>query len=101
MFSKWPIRVKLLVGLSLLVVMLAILSGSGLYTTYAYRALVKSLGWRVCEFPLADEVNGHVDNLRATLSELRGLRRRRPGNRGCVDPPSPPHRAGAISRRVE
>ena len=74
MFSKWPIRVKLLVGLSLLVVMVAILSGSGLYTTYAYRALVKSLGWRVCEFPLADEVNGHVSNLRATLSELRGLR---------------------------
>ena len=37
MFSKWPIRVKLLVGLRLLVVMVAILSGSGLYTTYAYR----------------------------------------------------------------
>ena len=32
MFSKWPIRVKLLVGLGLLVVMVAILSSSGLYT---------------------------------------------------------------------
>ena len=50
-FSKWPIRVKLLVGLGLLVVMVAILSGSGLYTTYAYRNLVKSLSWRVSELP--------------------------------------------------
>ena len=74
MFSKWPIRVKLLVGLSLLVLMVGILSGSGLYTTYAYRALVKSLGWRVGEFPLADEVNDRVSNLQATLGELRGLR---------------------------
>ena len=43
---------------------------------------MKSLGWRVGEFPLADEVNGHVGNLQATLSELRGLRapgKRHPG----------------------
>jgi signal transduction histidine kinase len=73
-FSKWPIRIKLFVGLGLLVVMVAILSSSGLYTTYAYRDLVKSLGWRVSELPLAAEVSSHVSNLRVYLSELRGLR---------------------------
>ena len=79
---QWPIRVKLLVGLSLLVVMLAILSGSGLYTTYAYRALVKSLGWRVGEFPLADEVNGRVDDLsRDAWRVARLSHRRRKGRR--------------------
>ncbi len=74
MFSKRPIRVKLLVGLGLLVVMVAILASSGLYSTYAYRNLVKSLSWRVSELPLAAEVSSHVNKLRILLSELRGLR---------------------------
>ena len=74
LFSKRPIRVKLLVGLGLLVVMVAILASSGLYSTYAYRNLVKSLSWRVSELPLAAEVNSHVNKLRILLSELRGLR---------------------------
>ena len=74
MFSKRPIRLKLLIGLGLLVVMVAILASSGLYSTYAYRNLVKSLSWRVSELPLAAEVNSHVNKLRIQLSELRGLR---------------------------
>jgi signal transduction histidine kinase len=74
LFSKRPIRIKLLVGLGLLVVMVAILSSSGLYSTYAYRNLVKSLSWRVNELPLAAQVSSHVSKLRITLSELRGLR---------------------------
>lgn len=74
MFGKWPIRVKVFVGLSLLLAMVAILSGSGLYTTYTYRTLVKSLSLRVNELPLAAELSGHVSDMRVTLSELRGLR---------------------------
>jgi signal transduction histidine kinase len=74
LFSNWPIRVKLLVGLGLLVVMVTILSSSGLYSTYAYRNLVKSLSGRINELPLAAEVSRHVSNLRVALSELRGLR---------------------------
>jgi signal transduction histidine kinase len=74
LFSKRPIRVKLLVGLGLLVVMVAILASSGLYSTYAYRNLVKSLSWRVSELPLAAEVSSHVNKLRIILSELQGLR---------------------------
>ena len=74
MLSKWPIRVKLFVGLGLLVLVAAILSSSGLYATYAYRNLVKSLSWRGVELPVAAELNRRVADLRITLSELHGLR---------------------------
>jgi two-component system NtrC family sensor kinase len=72
--SKWPIRTKLLVGLSLLVLVVAILAGSGLMATYSYRDLVNSLSWRVTELPVAAELSHHVSSLQITLSELRGLR---------------------------
>jgi len=73
-FRKWPIRSKLLVGLSLLVLVVATLAGSGLVATYSYRNLVNSLSWRVSELPVAAELSRHVGDLRITLSELRGLR---------------------------
>ncbi len=74
MFSKRPIRVKLLIGLGLLVLMVVILSGGGLYTMYAYRELAKILSWRVVELPVAAELSRQVGDLRITLSELHGLR---------------------------
>ena len=74
MLSKWPIRRKLLVGLGLLVLVVSILSSTGLVATYAYRNLVNSLSWRVSELPLAAELNRHVSDLRITVGELRGLR---------------------------
>ena len=77
MLSRWPIRIKLLVGLGLLVLVVGILAGGGLYTTYAYRDLVKSLSWRVTELPVAGNLGRHVGDLRITLSELHGLRRLR------------------------
>ena len=74
MLSKRPIRVKLLIGLGLLLLLVVILASSGLYATYAYRALAKSLSSRVIELPVAAELSRRVGNLRITLSELRGLR---------------------------
>jgi two-component system, NtrC family, sensor kinase len=74
MFRKWPIRAKLLVGLSLLVLVVATLAGSALVSTYSYRNLVNSLSWRVSELPVAADLSRHVGELRITLSELRGLR---------------------------
>ncbi len=71
---KWPIRVKVLIGLGLLVLAVGALSRNALYTTYAYRDLVKSLSTRVAELPVAAELARHVGDLRITLSELRGLR---------------------------
>jgi two-component system, NtrC family, sensor kinase len=71
--SKWPIRRKLLLGLGLLVLVVAILSSTGLVATYAYRNLVNGLSWRVSELPLAAELSRHVSDLRITIGELRGL----------------------------
>jgi two-component system NtrC family sensor kinase len=71
--SNWPIRRKLLLGLGMLVLVVAILSSTGLVATSAYRGLVKSLSWRVSELPLAAELNQTVTDLRITIGELRGL----------------------------
>ncbi len=75
MLSKWPIRVKLSVGLGLLVLVVAILASSGLIATYAYRSLVASLSWRVMELPVAAQLSQRVSDLRITLSELQGMRK--------------------------
>ncbi len=74
MLSRWPIRVKLLIGLALLLLLLLILAGGGLYATYAYRGLAKGLSARVEELPAAAEVSRQVTDLRIMLGELAGLR---------------------------
>ena len=74
MLVKWPVLVKVYIGIGLLLAMVAILSSSGLYSTYAYRTLVKTLSWRVSELPLAAEMSAHVADMRVTLCEVRGLR---------------------------
>ncbi|HUT95198.1 MAG TPA: HAMP domain-containing sensor histidine kinase [Thermoguttaceae bacterium] len=74
MLSNWPIRVKFLIGLGLILLSVVILAGSGLYTTYTYRSLVKGLRQRAVELPLAAELSGQVADLRISLSLLRGLR---------------------------
>jgi two-component system, NtrC family, sensor kinase len=72
--STWPIRRKLLLGLGLLVLVVSILSSTGLVATYAYSNLVSSLSWRVSELPMAAELSRHVSDLRITIGELRGPR---------------------------
>lgn len=72
-FGRRPIRIKILIGLTLLLLVVGLLAGGGLYTTYAYRGLVKSLSSRVGELPVAAELNQHVSDLRVTLGELHGL----------------------------
>ncbi len=73
MLLKCPIRAKFLVGLGLLLLLVVILSRGSLYSTYAYRSLVKDLSRRAEEMPLASELSRKVGDLRVTLSELRGL----------------------------
>ena len=77
MLAKRPIRLKLLVGLGLLVLVVTILAGSGLYAMYAYRDLVKSLSRRVNELPVAADLSRQVSDLRLTLGKLHELRGRR------------------------
>ncbi len=74
MLGRWPIRVKLIVGLGLLVLLVGVLSSSGLYAIYAYRSLVKDLSWRADEWPLSARLNQRVAELRASVDELSGVR---------------------------
>ncbi len=69
----WPIRAKLALGLTLLILVVAILAGGSLIASMTYWRVVRSLGWRVSELPLASELNQHVSNMRLTVSEMRGF----------------------------
>lgn len=69
MLSKWPIRRKLLVGSSLLLVIVATLSWSGFHGVYAYRSLVRSLSGRADELPLAAALSSQVSDLRVALAQ--------------------------------
>lgn len=75
MFSHWPIRYKLQLGLGLLAVSVLTLFGSAYYGLYAYRGLVKSLSARSAELPLADKLRDHVADLQNILSQLQERQR--------------------------
>ena len=70
MFSRWPIRKKLLAGGLLLVVSVLSLSFSGFRGAYAYRGLAKGLSRRASELPLASELTQHVSDLRVTVGRV-------------------------------
>ncbi len=75
MFSHWPIRYKLQLGLGLLAVSVLTLFGSAYYGLYAYRGLVRGLSARSSELPLANQLNQHVADLRVILSQVEERRR--------------------------
>jgi len=68
-FSHWPLRTKLKLGLGLLLVTVLALFGSAYYGLYAYRGLVKSLSARSAELPLAGQVSQNLVDLRDILSQ--------------------------------
>ncbi len=71
MLSKWPIRNKLLLGISLLLVIAASLSGSAYYGLYSYRSLVKSLRDRSKELPLATRLIEQAGDINFTVGQVR------------------------------
>ncbi|MGE0609047.1 MAG: sensor histidine kinase [Pirellulales bacterium] len=73
MLARWPIKKKLLAALVLLMVIVGTLSWSGLHGLYAYRRLVKDMERRLEVLPRAAELNGHTNNLRVALSEMRSI----------------------------
>jgi signal transduction histidine kinase len=70
LFSRWPIRNKLQLGLGLLAVSVMTLFGSAYFGLYAYRGLVKSLSARSAELPLADKLRDHVADLHEILNQV-------------------------------
>jgi signal transduction histidine kinase len=75
LFSHWPIRNKLQLGLGLLAVSVLTLFGSAYYGLYAYRGLVKSLSARSAELPLADKLRDHVADLHEILNQVQDRQR--------------------------
>ncbi len=75
LFSRWPIRNKLRLGLGLLAASVLTLFGSAYYGLYAYRGLVKSLSARSAELPLADELRDYLAELHEILSQVEDQQR--------------------------
>jgi two-component system, NtrC family, sensor kinase len=75
LFSHWPIRNKLQLGLGLLAVSVLTLFGSAYYGLYAYRGLVKGLSARSAELPLADKLRDHVADLHEILNQVQDRQR--------------------------
>ena len=75
LFSRWPIRNKLQLGLGLLAASVLTLFGSAYYGLYAYRGLVKSLSARSAELPLADQLRDCLAELHEILSQVEDQQR--------------------------
>jgi len=69
--TRWPIRKKLLFGIAMLFLIVAILAISSFHSVYAYRKLARSLSIRATELPYADELTRSVGELRFTISRLK------------------------------
>jgi signal transduction histidine kinase len=69
MLARWPIRYKLLLGIVTLILILAILSFSGIRGVYAYRLLARSISQRSAELPKSGTLIQHVDALRFITSQ--------------------------------
>lgn len=97
MQSHWPIRNKLFAGLALLVLIVGTLSASGLYTTYLYRSLVKSLALRAGELPLTTDLSQRVSDLRTTVADARMLSGAYPAEAETVAVPQYPYMTSLLA----
>jgi signal transduction histidine kinase len=69
---RWLIRHKLLLGLAMLLLIVAILAISSFCGVYAYRALARSISHnRAAELQLVSELSYQIGELRAILSQVR------------------------------
>jgi signal transduction histidine kinase len=67
MFSSWPIRRKLILGVTLLLVTVVALAVSSFVGVYAYRGLAKSVSLRAPELPVASRLAANVSKLSVTF----------------------------------
>ena len=70
MLSRWPIRNKLLLGITLLLVIVLSLSTSSFQGTYAFREIVRGVSSRANELPLATALSKQISDLRVALADL-------------------------------
>lgn len=71
MLARSSIKYKLLIGVALLFLIVAVLSVSGIWGVSSYRGLVRTVSLRATELPLAADVTSNVAGLRITYSRFR------------------------------
>ena len=71
MLSRRSIKYKLLIGVALLFLIVAVLSASGIWGVSSYRGLARTVSHRAAELPLAADVTENVAGLRITYSRIR------------------------------
>ena len=72
MLARWSIRQKLLLGVAMLFLIVAILAFSSFRGVYAYRHLARSISYRrATELRLASELSWNVGELRSIVSRVR------------------------------
>jgi two-component system NtrC family sensor kinase len=76
LFSRWPIRNKLRLGLGIIAASVLTLFGSAYYGLYAYRGLVKSISARSAELPLVDQLRDYLAELHERLSQVEDRQQR-------------------------
>ena len=74
MFVNWPIKKKLAVAGTMLAMILAFLSYSGIRGAYAYRGLVKGISNRAAELPLTAEMSQYAVQMETTVWQVRELK---------------------------
>ena len=70
MFSCSRIRTQMYIGAALMVVIVAVLSASGIHGAIKFRDLTKSIRARASELPLTAELNCSVGDLRVSLAQM-------------------------------
>ncbi len=73
MLSRWPILLKLLFGVVMLCLIVAILSFSSFNGVYAYREVVRTVSRRAMELQPAAELTAQVGELRFALRQAQPL----------------------------
>ena len=68
------IRVKIWAVLTLLILLVSILAGAGLYAVRLSQQQVRDVTWRVNVLPVAWKLSRHVANLQQNYRELQGIR---------------------------
>ncbi|MBW3597686.1 MAG: HAMP domain-containing histidine kinase [Planctomycetes bacterium] len=71
MLARWRIRYKLLVGVVMLLLIVAMLAFSSFQGVYSYRGLARSISNRAAELPLSADLAESVSELNSTLAEVR------------------------------
>ena len=73
MLARWPIRYKLVFGVTLVLLIVALLSFSGFRGVYAYRGLVRAVSLRAAELPKATALVRSSGELRYAWKQERSL----------------------------